>query len=70
MVAALICLEANMAKLKYVGEFPEGAEEITQYGYVFQGDKPVEVKDDDLARFAGNRFFVDVASGRGKADKE
>lgn len=60
-----------MAKLKYVGEFPEGKEEISQYGYTFSGDKAVEVNDADMARFAGNPFFVDVAAGgRSKTDKD
>lgn len=60
-----------MAKLKYVGEFPEGKDVIEQYGYTFSGDKAVEVDDADMVRFAGNRFFVDVAaSGRPKADKD
>jgi len=60
-----------MAKLKYVGEYPEGRDEITQYGYKFSEGEAVDIKDADLDRFAGNRFFVSVAErGRPKSDKD
>lgn len=41
-----------MAKVKYL----DG--DTSQYGYAFEGGKPVEVTDaKHLAKFAGNRFF-------------
>ncbi len=56
-----------MASVKYHGEFPEGKDSIEMYGYVFEGDKAVNVTDEDhLAKFSGNRFF-EVS---GKSDKE
>jgi len=42
-----------MPKVKYLGE-PGG----TQYGYVFEDGKSVEVTDEKhLGKFRGNRFF-------------
>ncbi len=56
-----------MAQVKYHGEFPEGAESISQYGYEFEGNKAVNVTDEaHLAKFASNRFF-EVS---GESDKE
>lgn len=56
-----------MAQVKYHGEFPEGADSITQYGYVFEKGKGVNVTDKaHLEKLAGNRFF-EVS---GESDKE
>lgn len=48
-----------MAAVSYHGEFPEGADTITQHGYEFGRDgKSVNVTEKDLlAKFAANRFF-------------
>lgn len=48
-----------MAGVTYHGEFPEGQDTITQHGYEFSRDgKSVSVTDqEDLAKFARNRFF-------------
>lgn len=42
-----------MAKVKYLGP-----EDTTQFGYTFEGGKPVEVTDEKhLAKFRGNAAF-------------
>ena len=48
-----------MAAVSYHGEFPEGADTITQHGYEFGRDgKSVNVTEKEfLAKFAANRFF-------------
>lgn len=46
-----------MPKVKYIGE-PGGTRDTTQFGYVFEDGKAVEVTDEKhLAKFRGNRFF-------------
>lgn len=56
-----------MAQVKYHGEFPEGAEQITQYGYTFEKGKAVNVTDvAHIAKLSTNRFF-EVS---GESDKE
>ena len=56
-----------MAQVKYHGEYPEGADSITQHGFVFEDGKAVNVTDKALIeKFAGNRFF-EVS---GESDKD
>jgi len=46
-----------MPEVRYLGE-PDGTRDTTQYGYVFEDGKPVDVTDaQHLAKFRGNRFF-------------
>lgn len=67
-----------MAQVTYHGEFPEGADTITQHGYEFGREgKAVNVTEKDLlAKFATNRFFKTsdsdkeaVEAGQDEAEK-
>lgn len=55
-----------MAKIKYDMD-DSGAEEVVAFGYPFTDGKSTEVKEEDVAKFAGNRFFIAAAA---KAEKE
>lgn len=56
-----------MAQVKYFGEYPEGADSITQHGVEFERGKSVNVTDKAvLERLSNNRFF-EVS---GESDKE
>lgn len=47
-----------MAQVKYHGEYPDGSDSISQYGYEFAGGKAVSITDKTvLGKLAGNRFF-------------
>lgn len=55
-----------MPKIKYDMD-DSGAEEVVAFGYPFTDGKSTEVKEEDVAKFAGNRFFITASA---KAEKE
>lgn len=57
-----------MAKVKYVSG-DSGAEESSAFGYDFQDGKSVDVKDEDVGKFAGNPYF-EVAGEKSAAPKQ
>lgn len=50
--------KAKTESFKYVGELPEGADSIDQYGATFEFNKATKVTPEAAEKLAGNPYFV------------